>query len=130
MTSETSGAHKGMAPTPEHSLQLTQVVEWNQGQLLPHNDALAAEEPLEICIGNTPLTVTMRTPGHDEELAAGFLLTEGLIESPSQIIALRSYATTASGKNNGIEAALRDCELDPAQMQRNFFAASSCGICG
>ena len=48
-------------------------------------DSLAAEEPLEIRIGETPLTVTMRTPGHDQELAAGFLLTEGIIESADQI---------------------------------------------
>jgi FdhD protein len=125
-----TGTATEAAQTPERSLQFTQVVEWNQGQLLPHSDALAAEEPLEIRIGNMPLTVTMRTPGHDEELAAGFLLTEGLIESAAQIAALRPYATTASGKNNGVEVELRDCEFDPAQLQRNFFAASSCGICG
>ena len=115
---------------PERSLQLTQVMEWNEGRFLPHDDALAAEEPLEIRIGDLPLTVTMRTPGHDEELAAGFLITEGIIERASQIVALRPYATTASSKNNGVEAELRDYEFDATQMQRNFFAASSCGICG
>jgi len=136
MSADTTGGNTGAgagteaAPAPERSLQYTQVVEWNQGRLLPHTDSVAAEEPLEIRIGNTPLTVTMRTPGHDEELAAGFLLTEGLIESPSQIASIRPYATTASGKNNGVEVELRDCEFDPGQMQRNFFAASSCGICG
>jgi FdhD protein len=111
-------------------MQLTQVSEWKDGQMLPHDDALAAEEPLEIRIGGAPLTVTMRTPGHDEELAAGFLLTEGIVENSAQIAALRSYITSASGKSNGIEVELRDCEFDPAQLQRNFFAASSCGICG
>ena len=115
---------------PERSLQLTQVMEWNEGRLLPHDDSLAAEEPLEIRIGEAPLSVTMRTPGHDEELAAGFLLTEGIIEDASQIAALRPYATTAVGKSNGVEAELRDCEFDATQLQRNFFAASSCGICG
>jgi FdhD protein len=123
----TSPAH---SPTPERSLQLTQVTEWNEGKLLLHEDSLTAEEPLEIRIGATPLTVTMRTPGHDEELAAGFLLTEGIVQYPSQIASLNSYATTASGRNNGVEATLRDVEFDPAQLQRNFFAASSCGICG
>jgi len=111
-------------------VKLTDVTEWNDGKLLPHEDMLAAEEPLEIRIGDVPLTVTMRTPGHDRELAAGFLLTEGLIEDASQIMQLRSYVTTTGGKENGVEAELRDCEFDPAQMQRNFFAASSCGICG
>jgi FdhD protein len=116
--------------TPARSLQLTQVVEWNEGRLLPHGDALAAEEPLEIRIGTTPLTVTMRTPGHDEELTAGFLLTEGIVDAASQISDLRSYVTGASGKRNGVAVELRDCAFDAAQMQRNFFAASSCGICG
>ena len=119
---------------PERSLQLTQVTEWNHGQMLPHDDSLAAEEPLEIRIGSsalpTPLTVTMRTPGHDEELAAGFLWTEGIVDDPTQIAALHAYVTSASGKMNGIEVELRDCEFDPGRLQRNFFAASSCGICG
>jgi FdhD protein len=115
-------------------VQFTQVVEWTDGRMLPHDDALAAEEPLEIRIGpfpaTTPLTVTMRTPGHDEELAAGFLLTEGIVSEPAQIAALRGFVTSAAGKRNGVEAELRDCEFDPDQLQRNFFAASSCGICG
>jgi FdhD protein len=119
---------------PERSVQLTQVMEWTDGKLLHHDDALAAEEPLEIRIAAssiaTPLSVTMRTPGHDEELAAGFLLTEGIVGEASQIAALRSYITSASGKKNGMEVEVQNCEFDPGQLQRNFFAASSCGICG
>jgi FdhD protein len=72
----------------------------------------------------------MRTPGHDEELAAGFLLTEGIVSDAAQIAALRGFVTSAAGKRNGVEVELRDCEFDPGQLQRNFFAASSCGICG
>jgi FdhD protein len=119
-----------MDAAPERSLQLTQVIEWNDGQAQPREDALAAEEPLEIRIGDHPLTVTMRTPGHDTELAAGFLLTEGIIDDPEQIAVLDSYMTSAAGKSNGVAVQLRDCEFDAAAMQRNFFAASSCGICG
>jgi FdhD protein len=122
------------ASTPERSVQFTQVVEWTDGRMLPHDDALAAEEPLEIRIGSSseamPLTVTMRTPGHDEELAAGFLLTEGIVSDSAQIAALRGFITSTAGKRNGVEVELRDCEFDPGQLQRNFFAASSCGICG
>lgn len=118
------------AVPPERSLQLTQVVEWNDGRLIPHEDALSAEEPLEIRVGGQPISVTMRTPGHDAELAAGFLLTEGLIEVASQVVSLTPYATTSGGKQNGISATLHGTEFDPAQLQRNFFAASSCGICG
>ncbi len=120
----------GNPGAPERSLRLTQVTEWKDGAMLPHQDALAAEEPLEIRIGAAPLTVTMRTSGHDEELAAGFLLTEGIVDAAEQIAGLRGYVTSASGKTNGIEVEIRDCEFDPAQLQRNFFAASSCGICG
>jgi FdhD protein len=116
--------------TPAQSLQLTQVMEWTEGNMLPHDDALAVEEPLEIRLGNVPLTVTMRTPGNDEELAAGFLLTEGIIDDPLQIAALRACITSAGGKHNGMEVELRDCDFDASQLQRNFFAASSCGICG
>ena len=115
---------------PERSIQLTPVIEWNDGLTRPYDDALAVEEPLEIRVNGHPLTVTMRTPGHDRELAAGFLLTEGLIENLGQLASLRSEPTQGSGKYNTVEVELRDCEFDPAQMQRNFFAASSCGICG
>ena len=114
----------------QRSQLLTQVTEWNDGEVTQHDDSLAAEEPLEIRISGLPLTVTMRTPGHDLELAAGFLLTEGIIESPAQIASLRLYFTSSAGKQNGVDVELTDCEFDPAQLQRNFFAASSCGICG
>src|SRR5271168_812778 len=58
-------------PPKLHKLNLTQVSEWDDGQLRRKDDYLAAEEPLEIRVGDEPLSVTMRTPGHDLELAAG-----------------------------------------------------------
>src|ERR1035437_5269033 len=67
----------GLMRAPERSLELTQVTEWEDRSVHSKQDSLAAEEPLEIRIDGAPLTVTMRTPGHDLELAAGFLLTEG-----------------------------------------------------
>src|SRR5579875_1313436 len=70
---------------PERSVEFTQVIEWDDGQARALTDSLAAEEPLEIRIGNVPLTVTMRTPGHDVELAAGFLLTEGILASADEL---------------------------------------------
>jgi FdhD protein len=114
------------------SLQVTQVVEWNNAEVRAFDDALTAEEPLEIRVNGAPLTVTMRTPGEDEELATGFLLTEGIVEEASQIIRIHPYATSGSGKNNGIDAEIEDwdAEMDAPYGQRNFFAASSCGICG
>ncbi len=108
------------------SVELTQVTEWADGQSRRMEDCLAAEEPLELRIAGRPLTVTMRTPGHDRELAAGFLWTEGLIDAPQQIVALRQD----NAESNIVEIDLGACPFDPESLQRNFFAASSCGICG
>ena len=91
---------------------------------------LAAEEPLEIRVNGTPVSVTMRTPGNDLELAAGFMLTEGLIDAPNQIGILRAIADEATRTSNIVDVHLAHSDFDPARMQRNFFAASSCGICG
>jgi FdhD protein len=115
---------------PARSLELTQVKEWEDGSIRTVEDSLAAEEPLEIRVGNVPLTVTMRTPGHDLELAAGFLLTEGIIESADQIAGLRLAPASNSTKSNLVEVELKNVSFDSERMQRNFFAASSCGICG
>ena len=119
-------------PRNARSVDLTQVSEWDDGQLNRKDDYLAAEEPLEIRIGADPLSVTMRTPGHDRELAAGFLFTEGLIQNRDQIVRLET-AMPQDGidRGNVIEAALTpDAAPDFAKMKRHFFAASSCGICG
>lgn len=115
---------------PERSVELTQVTEWEDGNVRAVQDTLAAEEPLEIRIGGVPLTVTMRTPGHDLELAAGFLLTEGIIESNEQIEDIRVRVPENGLKSNVAEVELKDTSFDPKDLQRNFFAASSCGICG
>src|SRR4030088_997206 len=84
-------------------------------------DEVAVEEPLEIRIDGRPLAVTMRTPGHDEELALGFLHGEGLIDGP------RDAGLTDDFANNVIEVAgplLRD------PGARRFYTTSSCGVCG
>jgi len=77
-------------PEKQRSVNLTRVSEWDDGNIGRKDDYLAAEEPLEIRVGDDPLSVTMRTPGHDEELAAGFLFTEGLIQNREQIVALEN----------------------------------------
>ncbi|CAN5126065.1 formate dehydrogenase accessory sulfurtransferase FdhD [soil metagenome] len=84
-------------------------------------DALVAvEEPLEIRIGGEPVAVTLRTPGHDEELALGFCLTEGL-----QPLFARVPDDLAA---NSVEVDARD--FDPERLRRNFYTSSSCGVCG
>lgn len=120
-----------MARKPR-SVDLTQVTEWEDGKSRRKEDFLAAEEPLEIRIGEDPLSVTMRTPGHDLELAAGFLLTEGLIQRRAQIVALEADAGIAAENRGNVVLAKLAPEAAPdfEKMRRHFFAASSCGICG
>lgn len=84
-------------------------------------DFVAVEEPLEIRVDGSPLAVTMRTPGHDEELALGFLYGEGLITGP------REAGPTAQLAGNVIEVA-GPLERDPGS--RSFYTTSSCGVCG
>ncbi len=114
------------------SVDLTQVTEWKDGAAARKDDYLAAEEPLEIRIGENPLSVTMRTPGHDQELAAGFLFTEGLVQRREQIIALENATNDDDGKRGNVVRAEVAAEVLPDfdKLRRHFFAASSCGICG
>lgn len=112
-------------PSLPRSVDVTLIHEWNDGVVRPVQDALVAEEPLEIRIGDTPVTVTMRTPGHDLELAAGVLFAEGLVRSREEMTAI------AQTDKNIVRIDLRaGCEFDPNSVQRNFFSTSSCGICG
>jgi FdhD protein len=121
-----------LPPRKPRSLDLTQVSEWDDGKLRRKEDFLAAEEPLEIRVGCEPLSVTMRTPGHDFELAAGFLFTEGLIQRREQIVALDSPKQEDGAKNGNVVLAdlAPEAVPDMEKMRRHFFATSSCGICG
>jgi FdhD protein len=119
-------------PRKARSVDLTKVSECDDGKLRRKDDYLAAEEPLEIRVGDDPLSVTMRTPGHDRELAAGFLFTEGLIQRREQILKLENAEPQdGTTRGNVMEAELTpDAAPDFVKMKRHFFAASSCGICG
>lgn len=97
-------------------------------------DALAAEEPMEIRVNGRPLTITMRTPGSDFDLAVGFLVSEGVVHAASDVSAVRYCAgATADGSNtyNVVDVALDPSvpPLDPS-LERNFYTTSSCGLCG
>ncbi len=116
--------------TPLRSVELTQVTKWENGQVRSSSDALAAEEPLQILACGDPLVVTMRTPGHDRELAAGFLWTEGLIESSDQILGFRDRESIDCQAGNTIDVELRNGVSKPDNPQRNFLSNSSCGLCG
>jgi FdhD protein len=96
-------------------------------------DAVACEEPLEIQLAGAPLAVVMRTPGHDEELALGFLVTERVIQSLDDLLSLRhcSVAPHPDAEGNVMRAVLRPgVRVDLEALRRNLFASASCGICG
>jgi FdhD protein len=115
---------------PGRSVDVTTVREWRDGEVHQSLDYLVAEEPLEIRVNGSPLSVTMRTPGNDLELAAGFLLTEGIIDRGPQIERLEHPQGGPNAKNVVEVQLAEDVEIDSAAQQRNFFVASSCGICG
>lgn len=124
------------------------LVEWQSGKARRLEDDLVAEEPLQICLGELPLTVTLRTPGHDLELAAGFLFTEGIIQTREQILSLKHCCQTSQGLaaigfpgqpsrlsdealGNVVRVELApDSKFEMERVKRNFFATASCGICG
>ncbi|WP_433456209.1 formate dehydrogenase accessory sulfurtransferase FdhD [Streptomyces sp. CA-142005] len=97
-------------------------------------DTLAAEEPMEIRVGGRPLTVTMRTPGDDFDLAAGFLAGEGVVHAAEDVTGIRYCAgATPDGGNtyNVVDVALAPgVALPEASLERNFYTTSSCGLCG
>ncbi|MXW73986.1 MAG: formate dehydrogenase accessory sulfurtransferase FdhD [Chromatiales bacterium] len=105
------------------------------------DDVVAMEEPLEIRLSWThpdgrreqkSISITMRTPGNDEELAAGFLLTEGIIAGPAELEAVGPCGPpAANGLINVVRVDLaRDVEVDLARLERHFYTSSSCGVCG
>jgi FdhD protein len=99
----------------------------------PLQDLLAIEEPLEIRIGDKTISITMRTPGHDFELAAGFLFTEGILEGSHQIQRIRCTGTNRNPRQAGNSVTVElnpDVEIDFDRLQRHFYTTSSCGVCG
>jgi FdhD protein len=102
---------------PPYSTSRVDVVRIPDGEA---TDVVAVEEPLEIRIGGVPVAVTMRTPGHDEELALGFALSEGLRAEGARLpddLAANTVELDAPG-------------FDPARLARSFYTTSSCGVCG
>ncbi|MER7082048.1 formate dehydrogenase accessory sulfurtransferase FdhD [Saccharopolyspora kobensis] len=110
------------------------VVKLRDGARRIRPDTLVTEEPLEIRLGGRPLTVTMRTPGDDFDLAAGFLVSEGVVRRTEEIVSIRYCAgATDDGSNtyNVLDVALAPgVALPETSLQRNFYTTSSCGVCG
>jgi FdhD protein len=112
-------------------VSVTGVKEWHEGELRPLDDYLVGEEPLEIRVGDIAVSVTMRTPGHELELATGFLFTEGLIADRNQIASVRHEPDAKQDGANRVRVDLAPgVVLDPEASRRNFYTTSSCGVCG
>ncbi len=102
----------------------------NDGKTEQLIDALAREEPLEIRVRQRSIAVTMRTPGHDRELAAGFLLTEGLIKGAGDIAEIAPCVHSKTPENVLNVFLSPAVEVDFERLTRHVFASSSCGLCG
>lgn len=116
-------------PEPAPGPPLVNVWRVQDGAMELHADQLAIEEPLEIRVNGQPLTVTMRTPGHDGELAAGLLLAEGVLKQRKDIRQLRHCPQDGNGNRLEVELAPH-CVLTPAQLHRQGYTNSACGVCG
>lgn len=105
------------------------VLKWDGHSVQRLCDELAEEAPLEIRVRGRAVSVTMRTPGHDDELAAGFLLTEGIIDRASDVQRIAHCAHNAAGNVINVSLA-RGVAFDADRLTRHVFASSSCGLCG
>jgi FdhD protein len=111
-------------------IEITQVTEWQDGQSKHVEDYLAAEEPLEMRAGRNSLGVTLRTPGNDEELVAGFLFTEGVIFRREDLVSMRLPEDGDPERNLVRVTLARSVRLARGSAARKFSAGSACGVCG
>jgi FdhD protein len=100
------------------------------GSLDYQSDELTVEEPLEIRVGRKTLATTMRTPGHDEELAAGFLLSEGIVRTPGQLANISRPENSPNRENVIVVELAAGVKVKLSSTQRYGTISSSCGICG
>ena len=118
------------ANSNRNSAQASRVTEWNDGKVRRVDDLLVGEDPLLIQVGDQSISVTMRTPGDDAELAAGFLFTEGIIKSREEIIGIRE-AVQSEGEGSAVQVELTpEAAARVHAPKRNFVANSGCGLCG
>jgi FdhD protein len=116
-----------------HVTSRRRVTHLSAGTAITRPETLVVEEPLEIRVDGTAVTVTMRTPGSDFELAQGFLLTEGVIAGREDVVAIRYCGGAVDGENtyNVLDVTLAPGVKIPAlDVTRNFYTTSSCGVCG
>lgn len=124
---------------PAGATRSVRATAWSEGAWVERDDMVVVEEPLEVRVVHEregrrrvePIAVTMRTPGHDLELAVGFLLSEGLLARPEQIWDVAHCESDAENGRNVVEVSLApDVVVDVDRLRRNVYTSSSCGICG
>ena len=125
-----SPATASSRPLLQSTTAATSVLKLSAGNTTEQTDLLAIEEPLEIRVRGRSIAVTMRTPGHDRELVAGFLFTEGVIRERRHLADIAPCRASPQPENS-LNVFLRSgVEVDFAQLTRHVFATSSCGLCG
>jgi FdhD protein len=119
------------AATPERQpSRPVQIRRLSTGTWETRQDVVACEEPLEIRVEGRSVAVVMRTPGHDEELAAGFLVSEGVVKHPRDLLEVSQCPVTADSKGNIVDVLLGGAVVNWDSLTRHVFSASSCGLCG
>ena len=119
------------ADTPEHQpSRPVQLLRRVDDAWAPQADVVACEEPLEIRVEGRSVAVVMRTPGHDEELAAGFLVSEGVVKQSRDLLEVSQCPVAADSKGNVVDVLLGGAVVNWDSLTRHVFSASSCGLCG
>ena len=105
---------------------MTRIVRYDRDGVAVDDDVVAVEEPLEIRVNDKPVSVTLRTPGEDFDLAAGFLFSESILKTAADVESIRHW-----GSPNVVRVGTRpEVQLDLQRLQRHFYSTSSCGVCG
>lgn len=125
------------SPLDPQRVMSTSVIHWQEQAQQPREEALTVEEPFEVRINHQSLAVIMRTPGHDHELAMGFLLTEGVVAQAGDVLAIEddvdadglplANVVNVTLRNTNQQAALQP---QPVAFERHFAVSASCGLCG
>jgi FdhD protein len=121
-----------MEPSDE-AVHAERIIRYRDGRLTALEDRVTVEEPLEIRVGGETLAVTMRTPGHDHELAAGWLVTEGVVSRPEEIVRIEHCRETRSPEEEGNVVIVRTTAQAGEHLERArriLLTSSSCGLCG
>ena len=111
-------------PHNDNAIETIAITRYSKGLRLNTDDYVSVEEPLQMIVNGRPATITMRTPGDDVALALGFLFTEGVIRTYSDI------KLAASSDENTVTIITAETGLPAQTMERNFYSTSSCGVCG